>query len=105
MKKALLGLIIVAGLAAVFAIQFDWLNINPTEKGVNIEVDKEKAKKDIKTGVDVVKSEAKVLGSAVKELGKDLMEKVKGTEPKSGDAKPTEPAPVEPPPTTPKPNG
>jgi hypothetical protein len=105
MKKALLGLIIVAGLAAVVAIQFDWLNINPTEKGVNIEVDKEKAKKDLKTGVDVVKSEAKAIGSAAKELGKELMEKVKGTEPKSGESKSPEPAPAEPPPTTPKPNG
>lgn len=105
MKKAILGLIIVAGLLAVVAIQFDWLNINPTEKGVNIEVDKDKAKKDIKSGVDVVKSEVKVLGSAAKELGKEVMEKFKGTEPTSGTSKTPEQAPAGPPPTAPKPNG
>ena len=79
MKKLLLGLVIIGGLLAIVAIQYDWLNINPTDKGVNIEVDKEKAKKDIKAGAEVVKSEAQAIGSAVKEMGKEIVDKVKGT--------------------------
>lgn len=94
MKKLLLGLVIVGGLLAIVAIQYDWLNINPTNKGVNIEVDKDKAKKDLKAGAEVVKSEAQAIGSAAKEMGKEIVDKVKGTAP--AETKPAETKPKNP---------
>lgn len=77
MQKALLGLVIVIGLALVVMLNNDWLNISGNKSGVNISVDKEKAVKDLKAGTQAVKEGAAKATEAVKEGAQKVGEAVK----------------------------
>lgn len=83
MKKAILGLVIVLGLLAVVAIQQDWLNINPKTDtagkttGFSVDVDKDKAKQDVKAGLEKTKEAAGEAAEKAKELGKEALDKTK----------------------------
>lgn len=98
MQKALLGLVIVIGLALVVMLNNDWLNISGNKSGVSIDVNKEKMKGDIKAGtqaakelgskaVDKVKEGAEKVGEAVKDGAEKVKEKVVGTKPEPTKAK------------------
>src|SRR5262249_15546440 len=80
MKGALLGLLIVVAIAGVVAYHNGWLNFEKTDNngkgGVNISVDKEKAKQDLKADAEKLKELGKEGAEKVKEAGKAAAEKV-----------------------------
>lgn len=74
MKKAILGLIIVVGLALVVMINNDWLNISGKGK---VTLDKDKAQRDLKTGMEVTVDKAKEAGEVIKDKAKEAADAVK----------------------------